>query len=312
MNILNDLPTTPLVTDLIGLSIGNFDGVHLGHQAVLNTLKDYSRSHKGTSAVITFTNHPTEVLKPDIKVLQICTYEHKVKLIKQSGIETLILLKFTKELSQHTAEEFVRKTRKSLPFSYLILGHDATLGKDRQGDRKRMEEVAKLLQFDVCYLPEQTLNGERISSTKIRQLIQEGNLMHASKLLGREYSVYSKVVSGKKVGGQIGFPTANISVEGLCLPPLGVYAVHVLINEKAYLGVANLGYAPTVRHDSFPTLEVFLFDTSVSLYNDNIEVIFSSYLRPESKFESIEALKAQIQIDIMNAKKALEKESIIQ
>lgn len=305
MKILNSLTSPHLPSRPIALTIGNFDGVHLGHQTVLDKINAYASSHNGESVAISFTNHPSSVLRPDQKVCQICALDHKTSLLKKAGIDYLILLTFTKELSEHTAEEFIQKVRRDIPFNYLILGHDATLGKDRQGDRKKMEALASEMRFEVHYLPEQAIGGERISSTKIRHLIQKGEFLHVSKLLGRDYSIYSKVVSGKKIGKQIGFPTANLSVGELCLPPLGVYAVRVRLEDRLFLGAANLGYAPTVRHDPNPLLEVFLFDADIDLYDQLLEVIFVAYLRPEVKFESIDALKAQIQGDISEAKKML-------
>lgn len=305
MKIVDNLDSPTPYSRPIAMAIGNFDGLHLGHQKILHEIKSYADHHHDETVAITFTNHPSNVLRPLQKVPQICTLDHKIKLLEEFGIDLLILLEFTKELSEHTAEHFLKKVRSSIPFSYLILGHDATLGKDRLGNRTHIEAMAKSSGFEVRYLDEQTIDGERISSTKIRQLIQQGELDHASKLLGREYSIYSKVAPGKKIGRKMGFPTANICVNGLCLPPLGVYAVHVIFNEQSYPGVANLGYAPTVRQDAVPTLEVFLFDHSIDLYEQSIEVIFAGYLRPEIKFDSVQALQEQIQDDVREAKMML-------
>lgn len=305
MKIIEDLKSASPTPPHMALTIGNFDGVHLGHRAILEKISAYATAHRSQAAVVTFKNHPSDILRPHQKVLQICSLEHKIALLEDAGIHLLILLGFTKFLSQQTAEEFLQTIRASLPFSYLVLGHDATLGRDRHGDRRLLEQISTNQGFKIEYLEEQTIHGERISSTKIRQFITEGNLTHASTLLGRDYSIYGKVSTGKKVGRTLGFPTANIAVDNLLLPPLGVYAVRVKVGNALVPGVANLGFAPTLRKDKIPTLEVFLFDTSIDLYNQSIEVFFFDYLRPEMQFETLQALQAQIQNDIAQAKTLL-------
>lgn len=301
MNIIDKLETSLIPSPCV-LTIGNFDGLHLGHQAVLDTVKTIAKLHDIQSGVITFVNQPAQVLYPHKKIVQICTLKHKIKLIEKHGIDQLILLQFTKELSEKTAEEFLQEMRQKIPFTHLILGYDATLGKDRQGDRKQIEVMSKVLGFEVQYLEPLTLHHQPISSTRIRGSIQQGDFKQASTLLGREYSIYSTVIPGLKMGRTIGFPTANLNVAALCLPPYGVYAVRVKIDGKILHGVANLGFAPTIRQDKDPTLEIYLFDTSLHLYDEAIEVFFQAYIRPEKKFDSIPELQKQIQDDIAWAK----------
>lgn len=304
MKIIRNLDDTSLPQETIAAwTIGNFDGVHKGHQAVLSLVKELAGKSGGPSMVMTFENHPAEILKPGSPICCICTLTHKIKLLEHFGIDILLLLPFTKELSEHTAEVFLQKVRKVFPFFYLVLGYDAVLGKDRQGDRQQIQTLAQNTGFQVEYLNEFTFEGIKISSSTIRNMIREGLLQEASKLLGRPYSIFSKVISGKGKGKLIGFPTANVDVQGLCLPPLGVYAVRLKFNGIEKQGVANLGFAPSLRDDPQPLLEVHLFDYDEDLYNQEIEVFFSQYLRPEQKFSDVQALKEQIQTDVLHAKK---------
>lgn len=287
------------------LTIGMFDGVHRGHQAVLQKVHDDAKNQNGQSIVITFKNHPSTVLKPDSTVPLLNTLEHRIQLLEQQQIDVLFLLTFTKEFSEQTAEFFLKKICHSVPFSKLVLGYDAVLGKDRQGNREKIQELSKSLHFEVDYLPEYIANNLCVSSSKIRKFIQNGHLNEVEKLLGRRYSILSAVTPGIGKGKTIGFPTANIDVTGLCLPPQGVYAVKVVIDGNPFDGIANLGIAPTIRNDHFPTLEVHLFNKKEDLYGKSIEVIFFDYIRPEVKFADLKHLKGQIENDIQQAKKNL-------
>lgn len=287
------------------LTIGNYDGVHLGHQEVLNRLASVAEKKQAKTAVLTFENHPSTVLRPTSPFQQICTLEHRLLLLEKLGIDLVILLPFTKEFSEQSAETFIKSIKTHLAFPALILGHDATIGKDREGDHQQVFQLASQLNFQVEYLPEYTLDGVRISSSKIRQEIKSGNLDAVAKHLGRKYSIYTKVQAGAGKGQKIGFRTANLAITGLCLPPLGVYAVRIIHGNKESKGVANLGIAPTVRLDKTPVLEVHILDTSENLYDQSIEVIFVGYLRAEQKFANIDELKSQISQDISAAKKLL-------
>lgn len=307
MKIFHDLNFSPPLMHSIVLTIGNFDGMHLGHQAVLKRVNNIARLTQGKSAVITFVNHPSEVLHPHLKIPFICTLDHKIKLLEKEDIDFLILLSFTKTLSEHTAEAFLNLTRNCLPFSHLILGHDATFGKNKQGDRKNIEKYAQSVPFAVEYINEFRVDGMRVSSSKIREFIQKKEFVLAEKLLGRPYSIYGKVTRGKQLGKLIGFPTANLEVAHLCLPPLGVYAVRVKLGHQWLEGVANLGIAPTVREDKNPILEVHLFNHQEEIYNHHVEVVFCDYIRAEEKFSNLEALKEQIKKDVEYAKTRLMK-----
>ncbi len=288
------------------LTIGNFDGVHRGHMAVLQAAKHFA-GKEGRIVVITFSNHPSEILRPqEPPVLRLCTQSHKINLLSSFGVHTLITIPFTKWLANHSAASFIEHIRESIPFTHLVLGHDATLGKDRQGRPATMVELGEQWGFEVHYLEEFRYEGHPVSSTKIRHLIQHGDLHKVENFLGRPYSIYSLVTPGEQMGKAHGLPpTANIDVTELCLPPLGVYAVQLVKGRQKFRGIANLGAAPTMHVNREVQLEVHLFDFNQNLYNENVEVIFQQFIRPEMIFSSIAALKDQITLDIDNAKNPL-------
>lgn len=302
MQIAYSLDDVPKQIKPIVLTIGNFDGMHLGHQALLQYLKNIAKKRYACSAVLTFANHPSKVLNFNPTPL-ICNIEHKLFLIDQAGIDLTILIPFTKEFSEQTPDQFLKKIQSILPFQILILGSDAHIGKNREGDKKMILALAKAMEFTAEYFPDVEKDGQRISSSLIRDCIRQGNLRQAEALLGRPYGIYGEIVKGSGRGTPIGFPTANIQVEGLCLPPLGVYAVSLFIDHKKLDGVANLGMAPTVRQDFKPILEVHLFNHPHSdMYGKKVDVHFRQYIRQERRFQSIEELKQQIAQDILKAK----------
>lgn len=305
MQIIHNLNEKAPLQKPVVLTIGNFDGVHRGHVAVLNRVKTVSSEINGETAVLTFENHPAIVLRPSDPIKLICSLPHKIHLLKKNKTDNLILLRFTKEFSQYTAEEFLRSVHACLPFKHLVLGHDATLGKDRKGDRQRVESVAKEIGFQVEYLEPYRLAGAIVSSSELRKLIQNGQLPQVETLLGRKYSIYGRVVTGNSAGRSIGFPTANLDVAELCVPVFGVYAVHLMHDGKMYDAIANLGVAPTVRNDLKPILEVHLLDQQIDLYEQFVEVIFYDYIRSERKFADVNELREQIERDTSVARTLL-------
>ena len=284
------------------LTIGNFDGVHLGHQLILNETIQQAAKIGTASACITFSNHPSTILRPEHPVLALCTHEHKMRLLEACSLDLLYSIPFTKELSGLTAEQFLKKVRECLLFEYLILGQDATLGNERQGSRSVIQELSRQLHFKAIYLADYLLDGERVSSRLIRKEIQNGELLSASKCLGRPYSIYSRVRKGAGRGEALGIHTANLSVEGLCIPPLGVYAVQLIHGVAVYPAVANLGCAPTFEEKSTPLLEVHVWDRKLELYGEFVEVVFRHFIRQEKRFAGSEDLKKQIADDVIKAK----------
>lgn len=289
----------PLV--ISSLTIGNFDGLHLGHRLIFQEMMRIAKRSGKPSAAISFSNHPASILRPQLKICTLLTQEHKTRLLAETGLDFLFLIPFTKELSELTAEQFLNHTQFS--FESLVLGEDGALGKDKKGDKAALEHLSSALGFKMSWIPHYKIDGERVSSSRIRQFIEKGNLTSASKCLGRPYSIYARVHKGAGRGASLGIHTANVSVSGLVLPPLGVYAVTLVHREAAYPAVANLGFAPTFRTDNTPVLEVHAWDRSLELSGEYVEVVFHSYIREEKKFNSVDALKQQIADDIAQAKK---------
>jgi riboflavin kinase/FMN adenylyltransferase len=306
MKLLTDLSTSlHLDKPACALTIGNYDGVHVGHQAVLKRLCAIANQAQGASAVLSFENHPSLILKSSQQSLRLCTSSHRFKLLESIGIDVLFSLPFSFEFSQQTAEEFLCKVRQAFPFTHLILGYDGVFGKNREGNPQKIQELSKKYHFLYEYIPETRIDNTPLSSSIIRHHLAGGELKQVEKLLNRPYSIVSHVIPGAGRGKSIGYPTANIEVDGLCLPPLGVYAVRVLIGEVWHQGIANLGVAPTIRQDLKPLLEVHLFDYDLSLYGCEIEVVFEKYVRAEMIFSSVDMLKAQIALDIRVVKKII-------
>ena len=194
MKLIKAIPQKPLFKTPCAITIGNFDGLHTGHQFVLKRLSGISHQNQIPSVVISFKNHPAEILRPERPICKICTNEQKIKIFEKKGIDTLILLPFTKELSELSVEEFISNLQKNIPFSHLILGWDATLGKNRHGNKEIVKDIAKKQNFQVEYLEQYKIDQTSVSSSAIRACIQEGNLQEAERLLGRPFSIYSAVL----------------------------------------------------------------------------------------------------------------------
>jgi len=291
MKIIADLSHSMPLSAPVVVTIGNFDGVHIGHQFVLNRIKEQTRALGGKSAVVTFANHPSAVLRPDKQVASISTMTHRTLLLERFGIDILVVLKFTYELSQQSPEVFLDNIRRALPFGHLVLGFDSTIGRDRQGNKERVQAYAGRNHVVVEYMEQYFLGEKAVSSSVIRKLITEGNLEAVRPLLGRDYSIVGEVFSGQGKSKIIGFPTADINVSGLCLPPPGVYAVDTVIAGSTHS-------VPAVANCSAPLLEVYFASGDVELQGKQVEVIFKRFIRGEKVFGSIEELKKQIRADI--------------
>jgi riboflavin kinase/FMN adenylyltransferase len=292
MQIFRTLEDEHSLDENLVLTLGNFDALHLGHQALLQKMKE-----QGKPAVLTFSNHPSTILSHSPKP-SLLSLPHKLHLLESYGVEKTFLLPFTEELSKQTAEEFIISIRKEIPFSHLILGYDAKIGHKREGDESTLRKIALKCGFRLEYLLPTTFEGQPVSSSLIRLSLQEGDLKKVSSLLGRPYSIYGKVEKGAGKGRAIGFRTMNLVVEGLCLPPLGVWAVSLTYQGIDYQGIANLGLAPTLRQTLSPLLEVHIPGFQEEIYDQAVNVEFLRFLRPEKKFCSLEDLKNQIASDI--------------
>lgn len=300
---LTDFPS-PLPIPLT-LSIGNFDGFHKGHQAIISQLVQSAKAIQGQSVALTFLNHPREVMQIGTHVPRLCSEEQKLRWFDQAGVDFLLLLPFTRTFSQQTPELFLHEIRQIIPFSQLILGHDAHIGRNRQGTPEVVKILAEKMGFSVTYLPPITLGSQAISSSRIRELINEGKLDRAAELIGRPYSIRGPVLEGAGHGKTLGFPTANIDVSRLCLPPKGVYAVTTEFQGRTLPAIANLGHAPTLQEERKCLLEVHIFDEHFELNSEELEVTPQHFIRPEIHFPDKESLKSQIQEDIQSAKRLL-------
>jgi riboflavin kinase/FMN adenylyltransferase len=298
MKVYTSLEHLSEIAEPVFLTIGNFDGVHLGHQTLLKNLQEGAKKEQLPSVVITFNNHPSTILRPNHPIPKLTSKEQKIEILELIGIDYVFMLDFTLSFSHQSAEMFLRKVYSLCPFRRLILGSNAKLGNDRQGNTPLMHQLARDLHYTLDFLPLEASHQTSISSSRIRTAIQNAELTVANELLGRKYAICGEVVQGQGKGSTLGFPTLNIAVNDLCIPPLGVYAVTV----QNHPGVANIGIAPTVRHDHIPILEVYLLDHHMNLYGQTVEVIFEEFFRPEQTFASIDDLKAQITADVEQAK----------
>jgi riboflavin kinase / FMN adenylyltransferase len=288
------------------LTIGNFDGVHLGHQVLYQRVKEWAGRLDGESVVMTFHPHPMRVLVPGNDLAFITSHERKMELIAACGIDTTIVIPFERDFAQISAKDFVEKILVGqVGVKALVVGHDYRFGRKREGDIDYLRKLGQEFQFAVDIVPAIEIDGMLVSSTQIRTLVKGGQLQEASKLLGRPYEVTGTVIRGRDRGGRLlGFPTANVKVSDKACPKNGVYAVQVLVKGKLYRGAANLGFNPTFANTEF-SVEVFIMDFCEDIYNERITVRFVERLRDEKRFSGIEELKAQIHRDVDNARAIL-------
>jgi riboflavin kinase / FMN adenylyltransferase len=287
------------------LAIGVFDGVHRGHQAVIATSARHAQAQNGTPVVVTFDPHPMKVLRPQDAPHLLTATQHKVALIRNLGVAHLLIITFDKQFAATEPEDFVQElVTHSRPLREICVGHQWSFGKDRRGNLTLLEKLGARSHFEVVGIPAVALgNGEIVSSTAIRHAVEAGDLAKAAEMLGREYTILGTVVRGDNLGKQIGFPTANLSAHSEQFPPNGVYLAEARINRARHNGVVNLGTRPTVSGGkSERVLEIYLFDFDRDIYGEDIEVRFVRYLRPERKFDSLEALTRQIDLDVRQAR----------
>ena len=288
-------------------TIGNFDGVHLGHQAVFRALRNVGEQMKLRSTVITFEPQPLEYFRPDEAPARLTRLREKLGVIRDCGIDSVLVLEFSRRLALMGAETFIDEILvRGLGVKHLYVGDDFRFGRARSGDATQLREAGEMHGFRVDDLETHELSGDRVSSTRIREALADDRLEDAASCLGRPYTICGRVSHGDKRGRTIGFPTLNIPAHRRKTPLHGVYAVRVKGLDEAELnGVANIGIRPTIEGEQQVILEVHLFDFDRDVYGELIEVEFVSHLRDERKFESFEALKAQIDRDAQQAREIL-------
>jgi riboflavin kinase/FMN adenylyltransferase len=282
----------------LALSLGMFDGVHLGHKSIIEELTKIGSEKNLETAVLTFWPHPRFVFNPDEDLKLLNTLEEKKVLLEKYGIQNLFLKEFDEEFRNLTGEEFVRQILvKKLNVKYLIVGYDHVFGKNKSGNFELLQNLSGELGFEVEQMEAINIHENNISSTKIRNALLNGNILEANEMLGYSYSVSGTVAHGKKIGRTIGYPTANIETESLkLLPKKGAYIVEVFVKNKQYKGMLSVGTNPTVNGDKL-TVEVYILDFNEDIYDEKITVKFRDFLHDEIKFEGIEKLVERLDED---------------
>jgi len=307
MRIHSSIAELAAVPGPVFLAIGVFDGVHLGHQAVIRRALEDAKAAGGTAVVVTFNPHPMRVMRPLQAPRLLTSSQHKAQLIERLGVSELLVIPFTPELAATLPEEFVLELHAACrPLREICVGHTWSFGRDRAGNLELLKSMGDRLGFDEVGLPAVEIDGEVVSSTLVRAAVETGDLKKASRLLGRDFALLGTVVHGDHLGRSIGFPTANLSAHNEQFPPNGVYAVEAVYHDRTFPGVVNIGVRPTIATATGERiLELHLFDFSDDIYGQDVEVIFREFLRPEQKFDGLDALKAQIALDVVDAHRAL-------
>ncbi|MFL6583665.1 MAG: bifunctional riboflavin kinase/FAD synthetase [Chthoniobacterales bacterium] len=304
MDVLRSIAELSRLRGPIFAAIGVFDGVHRGHQAVISTSAEHARANSGTPLVITFDPHPAKVLRPQDAPHLLTATAHKVQLIRELGVEHLLIIRFDREFAATPPEEFIRQlVEGSQPLREICVGHEWSFGKGRAGNLELLKRLGAEHGFNVVGIPPVTVNGESVSSTAIRRAVEHGDFTRAAAMLGRDYTILGTVKRGEQLGRKIGFPTANLSAHNEQFPPNGVYAAEAKLDGTILRGVANVGTRPTIATDKPERLvELHLFDLDREIYGRDLEIRFVKYLRPEQKFESVDALAKQISRDVEAAR----------
>ncbi|MEO7167635.1 MAG: bifunctional riboflavin kinase/FAD synthetase [Spartobacteria bacterium] len=304
MRVLRSIPELAQIPGPVFLAIGVFDGVHLGHQAVISTAARHAEAAGGTAVVVTFDPHPAKILRPDESPRLLTATQHKIALIRALGVSHLLVLKFDRELASTAPNEFVRQlVAAARPLREICVGQEWSFGKNRAGNLALLKELGAGLDFNVVGVEPVKTEGTIVSSTAIRKAVEAGDFAAAARMLGREYTILGTVEEGKRLGRSLGFPTANLSAHSEQFPPNGVYAAEGSLGGQTVRGVVNLGVRPTIAEGSAQrVLEFHLFDFERDLYGEEIELRFLQYLRPEQKFENLAALREQIGRDVIAAR----------
>jgi len=304
MEILRSIAELERLPGPLFAAIGVFDGIHLGHQAVISTSARHAKEAGGTALVVTFDPHPAKVLRPDEAPHLLTATQHKVALIRDLGVAHLLILHFDREFAATPPEEFVLDLVKhSKPLREICVGHEWSFGKGRAGNLALLKELGHRCHFEVIGIQPVKVNDTVVSSTAIRRAIEIGDFSAAAEMLGRDYTILGTVKRGAQLGRTLGFPTANLSAHNEQFPPNGVYVAEAKLDDAIFSGVANLGHRPTVAGGTAERLlELHLFDLDREIYGQDIEVRFVRYLRPEKKFESTGALATQIAEDVRQAR----------
>lgn len=298
MQVFKSLDNLPQFKNAV-VTIGTFDGVHLGHQKLLERINELAKKINGESILITFHPHPRFVIQPDSDLKLLNTIDEKIELLEKYKVNNVVVAPFSKEFSNMPAISYVKDflVENFKPHT-LVIGYDHHFGKNRSGNIDLLEEYKDIFGYNVEQISKETIQDIDISSTKIREALAQGKVQTANKLLGHKYSINGFVTKGEQLGRKIGFPTANVQllVDYKLIPKNGVYIVNVKVKNSFYKGMLNIGVRPTIEGLN-KTIEVNIFDFDQDIYGEKIEVILLKYIREEQKFESLEALKQQLNND---------------
>ncbi len=306
MRVLRSIDGLAQIPGPVVIAAGVFDGMHLGHQAVLSEALRESKKIGATAVALTFDPHPTTVLRPDAVPGLLTPTPFKLRLMERMGVTHALVLTFDKDFAALQAEDFVERLCVAAdPLAGICIGKGWAFGNQRRGNIGLLRQLGREKIFFTCEVLPVRIDDMVISSTTIRLALSEGRLSDAAQLLGRDHAIAGSVLRGAGLGRQIGFPTANLATDHLQLPPDGVYAVEVLVEGKPHPGVANLGIRPTIDQTGIRLLEIHLFDFEDDLYDREVEVRLKHFLRPEQRFDSIDLLKSQIARDAEAAREFL-------
>ncbi len=304
--VLTSIPELATLPGPLFLAIGVFDGVHLGHRAVIERALADARKAGGTAVVVTFDPHPIRLLRPQSAPRLLTSTPHKIRLIRALGAQQLLIIPFDHAFAATPPAEFIRALAAAAhPLREICVGFEWSFGRDRAGNLALLDQLGQELGFDEVGVPAVEIDGKVVSSTLIRSAVETGDLATAASFLGRDYTILGTVTKGAQLGRTLGFPTANLSAHNEQFPPNGVYAVEVLRDGHSLRGVANIGIRPTLENASGERLiEVHLFDFHEDIYGEDLEITFRHFLRPEKKFPSLDALREQIASDAVSARAA--------
>ncbi|MFL2784781.1 MAG: bifunctional riboflavin kinase/FAD synthetase [Dehalococcoidia bacterium] len=305
MTIAEELKISNTPTESV-ITIGVFDGVHLGHQHLINNLKDRAKILQYSSGVITFKNHPASIINPNFKPDFVTTLEHRISLLRSTEIDFVCPITFNDEVASLRAGDFIKLLQEHLGMKMLVVGPDFQMGKDREANVNELYNLGSRLGFELEVVEVEQRNGISVRSTELRKLLSQGNIETVSLMLGRPFSITGKVVEGFKRGREIGFPTANLESEiGIAVPKNGIYSTIATVSGKRYMAASSIGTRPTFDNGS-RTIEAFILDFDEIIYGETVTLEFMNRLRDEIKYDSLEELITQINDDVSKTRNSLE------
>lgn len=304
MQVIRGLKNLASPLSNVAMTLGNFDGIHLGHRSLISQVIEMSKKYNGSSLVMTFDPHPSQLLRPDRPAQRLFDLQDQEEQLRLLGVDQFVIEPFTESLAQLSPDDFIKQV--IWPYlhpQYICVGHDFAFGRDRQGSFAVLERLARHCGFQVEQIPPVLHRKKIISSSRIREEIRKGHVETAREMLARPYYVKGRVIRGEGRGRRLGFPTANVAVGSDLLPGEGVYITHFLSGERTYASLTNIGRKPTFHESYDVSVECYALDGSADFLNENVRILFLKYLRGEMKFPSAQDLVSQIKKDVVAAKK---------